>query len=279
MSARQDGGVANGTGRYDAVVVGASLAGCATAMFLGRAGLRVALLEKSPDPGAFKRICSHYIQASGVPTLERLGLLEPILAAGAVRSRNLVRTRWGWIEPPAERASLAVNLRRERLDPLVREAAAATPGVELMLGRRAVRPSWREGAVAGVIARGLDGGEEPILASLVVGADGRDAPFARSAGVATRTSPHNRFAYASYFEGPQPSWAPDSAIWFQEPQCAAAFPTDGGLTMYVAIMTKDRLPGSGATRWPSSSPSSRPSRTRRRSAPPARWGRCSASST
>lgn len=242
MSARQDLGASSGVDRYDAVVVGASLAGCATAILLGRAGLRVALLEKSPDPAAFKRICSHYIQASAVPTLERLGLLEPILAAGAVRSRNLVRSRWGWIEPPRDRASLAVNLRRERLDPLVRSAAAATPGVELMLGRRALRPSWSEGAVAGAIVADLDGGEELLLADLVVGADGRDSRFAASAGVRTKTTPHNRFAYASYFEGAQPAWAPDSVVWFEDPQCGAAFPTDGEQTMYIAIVTKDRLP-------------------------------------
>ena len=74
---------------YDAVVVGASLAGCATAILLGRAGVRVALVEKQPDPAAFKRICSHSIQASAVPTLERLGLLAPIEAAGGVRRGSM----------------------------------------------------------------------------------------------------------------------------------------------------------------------------------------------
>ncbi|MDX6653577.1 MAG: binding domain, partial [Solirubrobacterales bacterium] len=40
---------------YDAVIVGGSLAGCAAATMLGRAGARVAVVEKSPDPAAFKR--------------------------------------------------------------------------------------------------------------------------------------------------------------------------------------------------------------------------------
>jgi choline dehydrogenase-like flavoprotein len=34
---------------YDAVVVGASVAGCTAATFLGRQGARVALLERSPN--------------------------------------------------------------------------------------------------------------------------------------------------------------------------------------------------------------------------------------
>src|SRR6478609_10387866 len=87
---------------YDAVIVGASLAGCATAIGLGRAGARVALVEKRPDPAAFKRICSHFIQASAVPTLERLDLLDPIMAMGGVRSRFRAWTPWGWIDPPPD---------------------------------------------------------------------------------------------------------------------------------------------------------------------------------
>src|SRR5260221_3393952 len=142
-----------GSPDYDAIVVGASLAGCATAILLGRAGARVALVEKQPDPAAFKRICSHFIQASGVPTIERLGLLEPIMAAGGVRSRIRAWTKWGWIEAPPEDAGYALNLRREVLDPLVREAAAPTPGVELMLGQAADRLLRQDGAVHAVAVR------------------------------------------------------------------------------------------------------------------------------
>ena len=70
---------------FDAVVVGASLAGCATAIHLGRAGHRVALVDKRPDPAAYKRVCGHFIQSSAVPALERLGVLDELEAAGAVR--------------------------------------------------------------------------------------------------------------------------------------------------------------------------------------------------
>jgi menaquinone-9 beta-reductase len=231
-----------GATEYDVVIVGASLAGCATAMFLGRTGLRVALLEKSPDALGYKRICSHAMQASGVPTLERLELLEPIVAAGAVRAQVRAWTRWGWIAAPPGRGALGINLRRERLDPLVRAAAAATPGVELLLGREVLRPSWREGVVGGVLARDPEGGEEVFRGRLVVGADGRGSPLAKAAGVPTKTYPHGRFAYAAYFEDAEPAWAPDATVWFLDPQFGAAFSTDSGLTMYVAMPTKDRLP-------------------------------------
>jgi 2-polyprenyl-6-methoxyphenol hydroxylase-like FAD-dependent oxidoreductase len=227
---------------YDAVIVGASLAGCATAISLGRAGARVALTEKRPDPGAFKRTCSHFIQASAVPALERLDLLEPMLAAGALRTPMRAWTRWGWIQAPPDRARQGVNLRREVLDPMIREAAAATPGVELMLGKETRRLVRENGVVGGAVIADRDGNETTLRARLVVGADGRDSSVVELADVKTKTSPHGRFAYGAYFEGPPPAPGATSTIWMLDPQWAAAFPTDSELTFYAAMPTKDHLP-------------------------------------
>jgi menaquinone-9 beta-reductase len=226
---------------YDAVIVGASLAGCAVAIGLGRAGARVALVEQRPDPAAFKRICSHQIQASALPTLERLGLLGPIEAAGAARPRTRIWTRWGWVAAPPGEGGRSVNLRRERLDPLIREAAAATAGVELLLGRGARRLLRDgEGAVAGVAVADPDGEETELRAALTVGADGRDSTVAELAAVSAKARPHGRFFYGAYFEG---SGSPsESTAWFLDPQFAAAFPTDGGLCLYVAMPTMELLP-------------------------------------
>ena len=227
---------------YDAIVIGASLAGCTTAILLGRAGARVALVDKNPDPRAFKRVCSHFIQASAVPTMERLGLLDAIVEAGGVRSRIRAWTPWGWIEAPPEAAGLSVNLRRELLDPLVREMAASTPGVELLLGQTAQRLIQERGAVRGV-GVGDRAGEETLLrAPLVVGADGRDSRIAELGDVETKTTPHGRFAYGAYFEGAMPDRAPDGTFWMLDPQWAAAFPTDSGLVFYAVMLTKDLLP-------------------------------------
>jgi 2-polyprenyl-6-methoxyphenol hydroxylase-like FAD-dependent oxidoreductase len=227
---------------YDAVIVGASLAGCATAILLGRAGARVALVEKQPDPQAFKRICSHFIQSSAVPALERLGVLDDIEALGGLRSPVRIWGRWGWIQAPPDPQALAVNLRREKLDPLLRETAAQTPGVELLLGRAAhelLRDA--EGAIGGVVVRTRDGEESELRGRLVVGADGRDSRIAELAGVPERTTPHRRFAYGGYFEGPPPAGAPAGSAWMLDPDWAAAFPTDEGLTFYAAMPTMARL--------------------------------------
>jgi flavin-dependent dehydrogenase len=236
-------GVMSAGADYDAVIVGASLAGCTTAILLGRAGARVALVEKQPDPKAYKRICSHYIQSSAVPALERLDLLGPIEAAGGTRPYFRAWTRWGWVESPKDRSPASVNLRRELLDPLVREIAAAAPGVDLLLGQTAQELlRGADGAVSGVVVRDTSGTETRLRARLTIGADGRDSRIADLAGVPVKTTPHGRFAYGAYFEGPPPERSPDASIWMLDPQFAAAFPTDSGLVFYTAMGTKDRLP-------------------------------------
>jgi len=80
---------------YDVVVVGASLAGCTAAVLFGRAGLRVALVERHRTMSAYKSVCTHFIQPSGVPTLERLGVLPALREAGAVISGMEFWSRWG----------------------------------------------------------------------------------------------------------------------------------------------------------------------------------------
>ncbi|HEU4658816.1 MAG TPA: NAD(P)/FAD-dependent oxidoreductase [Capillimicrobium sp.] len=228
---------------YDAVVVGASLAGCTTAILLGRAGVRVGLVERSPKPDAFKRVCSHHIQSSGVPTLERLGLRSEIEAAGAAVGHLRVHSEWGWISvPETTDAPPCLNIRREVLDPMIRRLAAETPNVDLLPGLRVTELIHDGGRVAGVVAS--DRSAEPVRlrAPLVVGADGRDSTVAALAKVPAKDTPHGRIAYGGYWKGPAIDGAPNPSVWFLDPQWVAAFPTDSGLTFYAAMPTRDQLP-------------------------------------
>ena len=142
---------------------------------------------------------------------------------------------------PAE-AAYGVNLRREVLDPLVRDAAARTPGVELMLGRRATRLLRDGERFVGAAVVDREGEESELVARLVVGADGRDSAVAKLAGVREKVLPHGRFAYGGYFAGAMPESAPDGTLWMADPQFVGAFPTDSDLVFYAAMPTKDRLP-------------------------------------
>jgi menaquinone-9 beta-reductase len=233
---------------YDVAIVGASIAGSTAATLLGRQGARVALIESHSDPGAYKRMCTHFIQASASPTIERLGLSEKFREAGARQTDTNIWTRYGWISPGRAGAGPPIsdwapwNIRREKLDPIIREQAANTDGVELLLGHTVNALVRGDGErITGVRVRERNGEEHEIGAKLVVGADGRDSEMAKLAGAETKLKKHNRFGYMSYYRD-TPLVTGDSAqMWLLDPDVAYAFPTDDGLVCLAVFPTKDKL--------------------------------------
>jgi flavin-dependent dehydrogenase len=221
--------------RFDVAVVGASLAGCTAARFFGLRGARVALIEQRPDPGAWKVVCTHAIQSSAAPTIERLGLAPLLEARGAIRIRAEAWTPYGgWIRMPAD-APRGWGVTRKTLDPLVRSLAAETPGVELLTGRTAVGLPG-----GGVVVADRDGAQSVVRATLVVGADGRGSTVARLAGVRGRVKPHGRFFYFAYWRGvPQSDVA---RLWLLDPEGGAHFPNEDGLSLLAVAATRPRLP-------------------------------------
>ena len=217
---------------YDVAVVGASIGGCTTAKLFAERGLRVALLERKPDPDAYKTVCTHFIQASATPVIERLGLAGPLEEQGAIRNSGDMWTPYGgWIRTSPD-DPYGYSITRRVLDPLLRSAAARTPGVDLLTGC----------TVTGLTGDGVelrDG--ERITARLVVGADGRASLVARQAGLRGRVKPHGRFFYWAYYRGVEPR-TDRSRFWFMEPDCAYTFPNEDGLTLVAVAPHRDRLP-------------------------------------
>ncbi|WP_372787735.1 NAD(P)/FAD-dependent oxidoreductase [Paraconexibacter sp.] len=228
------------TQHYDAIIVGASIAGSCAAIGLARRGARVALLERRGDPDAYKTICGHFLQSSSRPALERLGVLSALHRAGAVDSTIDIHTPWGWIRSTEDQVP-ALNLRRSVLDPLLRRTAAETPGVDLMLGETVDRVRLDEGRGTGVECVDRAGRRRRLRAALVVAADGRGSRVAELANVPARTIDNARFAYYAYFSGiaTRPGGA---RAWYLDPDVAFEFPTDNGLTMLACMPERDWLP-------------------------------------
>lgn len=218
------------------VVVGGSVAGCATAALLGRAGARVTVLEKAPSPEHFKRMCSHFIQPSALPVLERLGLLDDLATLDAVPNPLNVWTRGGWYHT---RGAEGLNIRRAKLDPLLRRTAAATDGVEVRQGTT-VTALVRDaaGRPAGVRVRDKAGHETECRARVVVAADGRGSGVARMAGVRGRVLPHERIGSFAYYEGLEMETGTESVSWFTGPRVLYVFPNDDGLTVVAAFVPR-----------------------------------------
>jgi 2-polyprenyl-6-methoxyphenol hydroxylase-like FAD-dependent oxidoreductase len=200
----------------------------------------VALVERRPDPAAYKVVCTHQILSSAVPTIERLGLAPLIEARGAVRTHVEAWSPYGgWMRLPTD-VPYGYGVTRWTLDPILRELAAGTPGVEFLPGSTVVGLLSDDGRPAGVRVETPNHEVRTIRARLVVGADGRGSTIARWARVPGRVRAHNRFYYFAYWRGLRPVTT-RARLWFLDPDGAAAFPNEDDLTVVVAAPHRSRL--------------------------------------
>jgi flavin-dependent dehydrogenase len=227
---------------FDVVVAGASIAGCSAARLFALAGAHVALVERKPDPNAYKVVCTHQIQSSAVPAIERLGLAPLLEQAGAVRSRPAAWSQYGGWMQFTDATPHGYALSRRRLDPLLRKLATDTPGVEYLPSQTVVGLLGGDGSgrVGGVETASPDGERRRISARLTVAADGRESTLARLARNPARVRRHERFVYFAYWQGV--GTPPHEArLWWLEPDGAAVFPNEDGLTLIAAVPHKRRL--------------------------------------
>ncbi len=224
--------------RYDVAVVGASIAGSTAARLFAQRGARVALIERKPDPDAYKTVCTHFIQPSATPTIQRLGLAPLLDQRGAIHNSFDLWTRHGGWLVAGDDNPYGYSITRRSLDPMLRRLAAETPGVDLLGGWAATglrggdRPS-------GVTVQETEGTTREIDARLVVAADGRDSGMARLARVPARVRPNARFFYWSYWSGLEPGIT-RSRTWILEPDVAYTFPMEDGLTVVMVGPHRDR---------------------------------------
>jgi flavin-dependent dehydrogenase len=183
---------------FDVVVVGARCAGSPLATMLAQRGLRVCLLDKSRFPS--ETLSTHVIQSCGVAVLDRLGVLNTVLAAGAVPlTRFTLATEHARIDAVVDAGlfgSPALCVRRVTLDHLL-VAAAASAGADVRVETPVGGLLWKDGRVVGV-----ETAEGRLCARLVVGADGRRSTVADLAGAAEyHVEPPGRMFAWAYFEG------------------------------------------------------------------------------
>ncbi len=226
---------------YDVVVVGARVAGAATAMLLARAGLRVALVDRAAA-GA-DTVSTHALMRAGVLQLSRWGLVDALTAAGTPAVRRVLFHHRDAdpvqvsIRPSPGVASLLAP-RRTVIDPLLAEAAAAS-GADL-LGPVDVVDVTRTGdRVDGVRTLGADGVHRTLRAKLVIGADGVRSTVARAVGAGTRhqgrTSSAVLYRYVDAGPGDAYEWA------YGGHAAAGVIPTNGGLSCLFVSTTPDRM--------------------------------------
>ena len=192
---------------FDAIIVGARVAGSAAAILLARDKRRVLLIDKDAFPS--DRLSTHIVLGGGTRVLGRMGMLEMLERAGGVRFERM-RTFGPDFNYGGELARDGADdrglcLGRTLMDAAMIDAARSFESVEFRERLRLTDLIIEDGAVLGI--RGEDAsGVHEFRAPLTIGADGMRSSVAQIASdridAFKRVDvPCARAYYYAYFEG------------------------------------------------------------------------------
>lgn len=229
---------------YDVAIVGGRVAGASTALLLARAGLRVAVLERSRVGS--DTVSTHALMRAGVLQLSRWGVLPRLVAAGTPRIRHIdFHYSDGGSAHVSLRPSPGVDglyaPRRQLLDRVLIEAAASS-GADV-LHESPVLGLLRDdaGRVVGVRTSGADGRGVAVRAGLTIGADGVGSLVAREVGAPFVSRGRAASAILYRYVDHVPS---DGYVWgYGDGAAAGLIPTNAGQTCVFVATTPTRMRG------------------------------------
>jgi 2-polyprenyl-6-methoxyphenol hydroxylase-like FAD-dependent oxidoreductase len=221
-----------GTARWDVIVVGARIAGAATALQLARRGHKVLLIDRNRFPS--DTLSTHVIQLSGLKVLSDIGLLDEVAATGAppITHFKLQAGPLSLTGGPVPAGSITETLcvRRRKLDAVLLDAARRA-GVEVRENFSFLDVVSDESGVKGIRARSVEGRELIERARMVVGADGKRSRVARAVGAASYAALAARTCcFYSYWEDLDTD-VNEGQLHLLDRRTLALFPTNDGQTM------------------------------------------------
>ncbi len=217
-------------------IVGAGTAGLAAAALLARAGRRVDVLERAPDPGPVG--AGLLLQPTGMAVLERLGVLDQVRAGAARIDRVVGTTVEGKRFMDLAYAGLGegvhgLGVHRGALFAALRDAAQQA-GATLLPGVEVVDRRGRSLVDAGGAVYG------PY--DLIVGADGARSTMRRFLGVTARIHEHRWGALWGILADPGDTFGPTLDQHFDGARRMAGFlPTGSGQVSLFWSIRLDRI--------------------------------------
>ncbi len=163
----------------DVVVVGAGIAGCASALALRREGLRVVLVEKAS--GQPHRFCGEFVSGEALGFLSTLGVSEDVAKLGPNRVQRMALY-------PMNGAPFGMDLGNEGFGLSRRSLDAAILGQAVHLGVEYIEGTSVEGITGdprsgyAALTRDKQGNRPTIRARAAVGAHGKRSALDRLLG-------------------------------------------------------------------------------------------------
>jgi len=206
---------------YDVIIIGARVAGAATAFLLAKKGLQVLLVDKTPFPA--DTVSTHLLQPRALAYLYHWSLIHqlkdstPILnsfcytredvsfssAPSQLDLKNALNQDHGW-STSHDGSSIPVEwmiIRRKLLDPLIVNAAIEA-GAEFRDDFPVDSIYFENNKAGGIIFINSQGQKEVIKSKFVVMANGRLSRLMHNAGSAiTYNHPKQEFCFYNYFSG------------------------------------------------------------------------------
>ncbi|HVG19086.1 MAG TPA: NAD(P)/FAD-dependent oxidoreductase [Blastocatellia bacterium] len=164
---------------YDVIIIGGGPAGSSAATRLALRGVSVLVLEEKRMPR--EKLCGEFITPESFPTLNRLGVMDRMLAAGAqkITRLSLIVAGGKSVEAPisgmSDEATWAMSLSRARFDQVLFERAREA-GADCMEGVAVKECLFENGTPRGVRAMSLaEGRTVEYESTLVIDASGRNS--------------------------------------------------------------------------------------------------------
>lgn len=174
---------------YDAIIVGARVAGSSTALLLARRGYRVLLVDRATFPS--DTLSTHQIQLPGSAALKRWGLLDKVIATDPGKADQVHFDMDGLVitgqYPALDGVTAVYSPRRYVLDTILVEAAAEA-GAEMRQEFTVQELLWEDGCVVGIRGQAKTGGSVTERARIVIGADGKHSLVAKAVAAPRATS-------------------------------------------------------------------------------------------
>jgi len=222
---------------YDAIIIGARVAGSVLATLLGEAGHRVLVLDRAKFPS--DTLSTHFFRWPALQAFQRMGAYDGVQKA-APHLEYMLNDIDGQIfeEPVKGKDGLDyfLCLRRITLDWILVQRMEGVPSVEFIQGARMQELRWDDDRVIGATWQDKNG-LHSANAKVVVGADGFYSKVAKlvEPEVETFTSVQ-RAMYYTYFKHLKPLENPTAEHYFRGNHLFYVFPTDNELTLIAVTV-------------------------------------------